>query len=150
MAAAKAELVEISGTSFLMGSESGADDEQPVHRVWIDAFLLGAKQVTNAEYSEFASPPCSDDSNLNDPAQPVIAVSWFDATRYCEWLTEITGRNFRLPTEAEWEAAARGGSENKLYPWGDEPRRDYPTSGPEKVGRGLPNAYGLYDMCENV
>src|SRR5438067_13751574 len=105
MAAAKAELVEILATSFLMGSESGADDEQPIHRVWVDSFLIGARQVSNVEYAGFERPSRADDPNFNDPQQPVVAVSWFDAARYCEWLSERTGRNFRLPTEAEWECS---------------------------------------------
>jgi sulfatase modifying factor 1 len=156
------EVVLIEGTWFLMGSEDGRDDERPLHRVWVDAFRLGAHQVTNAEYAAFLEstgdppPPCWNDPHFNDPGQPVVAISWFDATRYCEWLSRTTGRGMRLPTEAEWECAARGGAERKLYPWGDEPpewRPGYATrwrSGPEPVGRSAPNAFGLYDICENV
>jgi formylglycine-generating enzyme len=83
-------------------------------------------------------------------------VSWFDAVTYCTWLAEVWGQNFRLPTEAEWERAARGGLEQKLYPWGDQPifeRANYAgrwREAPEAVGTSLPNGYGLYDMCENV
>ena len=123
----------------------------------IGAFELGATQVTNAEYAEFlestnhAPPPTWNDPNFNHPRQPVVSVSWFDAMSYCEWLGP-----FRLPTEAEWEYAARGGLEGKLYPWGDEPpetRPEYATrwrNGPEPVARFAPNVFGLYDMCENV
>jgi len=90
----------------------------------------------------------------------VTAVSWFEAIRYCEWLSATTGRKFRLPTEAEWERAARGGREGELYPWGDaapqalpgyaERSAAYWRTGPEPVGRGDPNGYGLYNMCDNV
>jgi len=68
-------LVPIAGSWFTMGSTDGNDNERPVHRVWVDAFELGACQVTNAEYARFAPPPCRDDAALNDPDQPVVAVS---------------------------------------------------------------------------
>ena len=66
------------------------------------------------------APPQWTDPNLNHPDQPVVSVTWFDAVAYCEWLTEIHGRRYRLPTEAEWERAARGGREGELYVWGDD------------------------------
>ena len=134
------ELVSIPGTSFLMGSNDGADDERPIHRVWLDAFEISATQVTNREYSAFRK------IQFDDPEQPVVGVSWFDAVDYCRWL----GKRFRLPTEAEWECAARGGLENMRYPWGDAPQSRPDCDGPVKVARGVPNAFGLYDMCENV
>jgi formylglycine-generating enzyme required for sulfatase activity len=145
-----------------MGSEEGQDDERPVHRVWVDAFALGSSQVTNAEYAAFLEatghrpPPAWNDSQLNHPKQPVVAVSWFDAAAYCGWLTTFTGASFRLPTEAEWECAARGGAEGKLYPWGDEPpelQLNYNRRwrhGPEQTAGGAPTSFGLYDICENV
>lgn len=157
-----APLVLIKGAWFLMGSEDGADNERPVHRVWVDSFELGAWQVTNGEYAAFlqstghARPPCWEDPQFNDPDQPVVAVSWFEAVNYCQWLSSATGRHFRLPTEAEWECAARGEADRKLYPWGDDPPQscpDYDTrwqSGPEPVACGAPNGFGLYDICENV
>jgi sulfatase modifying factor 1 len=134
----------IEGTWFTMGSGSGADNERPIRRVWVDAFEIGECQVTNAEYAEFLPPPLSSDPRFNHPDQPVVGVSWFDAERYCEW------RGVRLPTEAEWECAARGGLEGKLYPWGDEAPTFAPLVGPSRVGLGKPNGYGLYDMCTNV
>jgi len=145
-----------------MGSDSGQDNEKPVHRVWIDVFQLATMQVTHAEYSRFLSdtaslpPPFWTDPNFNHPEQPVVGVSWHDAVRYCDWLTARAGRRFRLPTEAEWERAARGGRENALYPWGDTPPEKLPSyagrwkTGPEPVGQAEPNAYGLYNMCDNV
>jgi formylglycine-generating enzyme required for sulfatase activity len=86
----------------------------------------------------------------------VVAVSWLDAVAYCAWLSSMTGSPYRLPTEAEWERAARGGAEGMLFPWGDDPptsRRDYSTrwkTGSEPVGQSQPNDFGLFDMCENV
>src|SRR6266852_4664416 len=133
---------KIPGTSFAMGSEEGADDERPVHRVWVDAFRIGATQVTNREWKLFRK----SESN-NDPDQPVVGVSWFDAVEYCRWL----GKEFRLPTEAEWECAARGGIEGQRYPWGDSPLSNYEElTAPRRAGQRPPNAFGLFDMCENV
>src|SRR6266850_8572049 len=120
------QLVSIPATAFLMGSNDGADDEKPVHRVSIDAFELAATQVTNREYSAFRA------IQFEDPDQPVVGVSWFDAVEYCRRL----GQRFRLPTEAEWEYAARGGAEGQRYPWGDGPPPDYDNrwlNGPEPV-----------------
>jgi len=145
-----------------MGSKQGQENEQPVHRVWVDDFYLATCQVTNFEYGLFlggtgnTAPPFWNDPNFNHPEQPVVAVSWFEAMRYCEWLSSLTGRNYRLPTEAEWERACRGDVDGKLYPWGDAPpqsRPDYDKlwiTGPEPVRRSQPNQFGLYEMCENV
>jgi sulfatase modifying factor 1 len=155
-------LVEIPGAWFLMGSDSGQDCERPVHRVWVDIFLLAASQVTNAEYERFAKstatplPPFWTEANFNHPQQPVVGVSWFDADRYCSWLAAQTGRPYRLPTEAQWERAARGDIEQKNFPWGDEPPQslpDYATrwlTGPEHIGQYTANAFGLYNICDNV
>jgi formylglycine-generating enzyme required for sulfatase activity len=147
---------------FWMGSESGQDNERPVRRVWVDAFHLAECQVTNHEYARFLrasgiqTPPHWDDPNFSHPDQPVVAVSCFEALRYCDWFSGITGTKYRLPTEAEWERAARGGEENKLFPWGDDPPQSLPNygerwkSGPEPVAQCAPNHFGLFDICENV
>ena len=155
-------LVEIPSGWFLMGSNAGQDCERPIHRVWIDAFLLAATQVANAEYDRFISAtsaapaPFRHDPNFNHPQQPVAAVSWHEASRYCEWLSSQTSRAYRLPTEAEWERAARGILEQKDFPWGNDPPQSLPDyderwqTGPEPVARYAPNAFGLYDICDNV
>ncbi|MFZ0796470.1 MAG: SUMF1/EgtB/PvdO family nonheme iron enzyme [Terriglobales bacterium] len=163
-------LIRIPAGWFLMGCGTGQDNEKPVHRVWIDEFLFAACQVTNADYGRFlrdtaCPPPFWSYPEFNHPAQPVVGVSWHEAVRYCDWLSActggvMTGGNFRLPTEAEWERAARGGHEKALFPWGDAPPQSLPgyadrcaghwKTGPEPVGRGEPNAYGLYNMCDNV
>lgn len=146
---------------FSMGCETGRDDEKPVHRAWVDAFELGAHQVTNAEFRIFADrgnpkPLSWDDPLLNTAAQPVVSVSWFDAVDYCAWLSRETGAKYRLPSEAEWERAARGGIEGELYPWGDDPPENLPSysqrwkDGPEPVGLYSANAYGLYNLGDNV
>ena len=155
-------LLRIPEGWFLMGSDSGQDCERPIHRVWVDAFLLAATQVTNAEYDRFLRatsappPPFWSDAKFNHPEQPVVGVSWFEAARYSGWLTSQTGRPYRLPTETEWERAARGGLDQKQFPWGGDPPQslpDYATrwqTGPEPVGRYPPNAFGLYDIGDNV
>ena len=87
---------------------------------------------------------------------PVVGPSWFDAQAYAAWLSEVSGRLYRLPTEAEWERAARGGTEGALFPWGDAPPEtlpDYATRwkfGPERVALCEPNAYGLFNIGDNV
>lgn len=158
----EAPLVSIPGNCFLMGSDSGQDCERPVHQVWTDTFLLAATQVTNEEYQRFVNstghenPPFWNVQNFKHPQQPVTGVSWFDAERYCQWLAAQTGRAYRLPTEAEWERAARGNLEQNHFPWGNDPPQslpDYATrwqTGPEAVARYAPNAFGLYDICDNV
>jgi formylglycine-generating enzyme len=147
---------------FGMGSDTGQENERPRHQVWVNAFYLADCQVTNREYAIFldesglAPPPMWHDPNFCHPSQPVVAVSWFDAVLYCDWLSRGAGRKCRLPTEAEWERAARGGLEDKRFPWGDDPPESRPCyasrweSGPEPVGQSPPNGFGLYDMCENV
>jgi formylglycine-generating enzyme required for sulfatase activity len=139
------DLVLIPGGEFLMGQNDGRDEERPAHRVRVAPFRLCRFQVTNADLS-VAGPP----------DLPATSVSWFDAMEFCARLSQQWGLPLRLPTEAEWEFAARGGLEGKLYPWGDEPPQQRPRyadrwhTGPEPVAQSAPNGYGLYDMCENV
>ena len=120
------KMVVISEGEFLMGSEVGAANEAPVHRVWIDSFALATLPITNKEYSLFIQssgfhpPPFWDSSNFRHPDQPVVGPSWNDAIAYCEWIRGVTGKPFRLPSEAEREKAARGGLEGQEYPWGNE------------------------------
>ena len=155
-------LVRIPPQWFWMGCETGRDDEKPVRRAWIDSFELAAHQVTNAEYGCFlaatsvAAPPNWTDPHFNHPKMPVVAISWHEATAYCNWLSKATTKHYRLPTEAEWECAARGGAERSLYSWGDAPPESLPdyasrwTNGPEPVGLYPPNAYGLHNIGDNV
>jgi sulfatase modifying factor 1 len=155
-------LKDIPAGWFWMGSEEGQAVERPVHRVWVDGFAMAATQVTVEEYARYLDatgsepPPYWGDPNFCHPQQPVVAASWFDAVGYCAWISSMTGSRYRLPTEAEWERAARGGAEGMLFPWGNdapESRAGYHSrwkTGPETVGHSEPNAYGLFDICENV
>jgi formylglycine-generating enzyme len=155
-------MVKIASGSFVMGSETGQENERPVHRVWLDEFALGECQVTREEYARFlaatcqAPPPNWMNADFSHPRQPVAAVSWFDATAYCEWLSSVTAIRFRLPTEAEWERAARGGIEQHEYPWGNSSPESLPNystrwkKGPEPAGTAERNAYGLCDIGANV
>src|SRR5262245_52083073 len=156
------EMIVIPSGEFLMGCNSGAANERPVHQVFVDEFAIGRFAITNREYREFVAdtaypqPPGWNDSNFNHPEQPVASVSWFDAMAYCAWLSGKTGKLLGLPTECEWERAARGGIEGKLYTWGDELPQLQPQygelwlNGPEPVGRRPPNGFGLHDISENV
>ena len=152
----------IPGGWFLMGAMEGQENERPCHRVWVDPFGMGRFPVSNHEYKKFIEatqkqpPPFFFDPTYSDPDQPVVGVSWEDAVAYCAWLSDQTKAIFRLPTEAEWERAARGGLESATYPWGDESPAatfvgcDPETGGPAKIGANAPNGFGLYGMSENV
>ena len=157
--------VPIPAGYFMMGSEEGQDEERPVHRVWVDAFEMAIFQARNLDYALFLEasrhpvPPYWNHPDFSHPDQAVVAVNWFEAVKYCGWLSEQTGRQYRLPTEAEWERAARGGREGSRYPWGDQPSHEWPeyvrrwggeVKGPLPVGLGTPNPFGLYDIGENV
>src|SRR5213594_2354950 len=156
------DIVVIPSGSFFMGCECGQENERPCHRVWVDGFGLGRFPVTNREYKTFVEenkalvPPFVSDPIFANAEQPVVGVSWDDAIAYCRWLSDRIGEEFRLPTEAEWERAARGGREGALYPWGDAPPESLQgyagrwQTGPEPVGQASPNEYGLYNMCDNV
>lgn len=133
-----------------MGQSDGRDEERPAHRVTVAPFRMCRYQVTNAHYAAFRK------FAFDCPTLPVTSVNWFDAVEFCAWLAAEWKMPVRLPAEAEWEFAARGGLEGKLFPWGDEPfssRENYAArwrNGPEPVATSEPNGYGLFDMCENV
>lgn len=149
-------LVTVPAGRFRMGSETGRPDESPVRFAQVAAFRLGRTPVTNAQYAPFLStggaeaPPWWREAAFAAPAQPVVGVTWFEAVAYVAWLSEAAGGVFRLPTEAEWERAARGGLESAATSWGDSlPEGEIPEgplSGPWAAGRGTPNGFGLCDM----
>jgi formylglycine-generating enzyme required for sulfatase activity len=141
----KMEFVYIPGGEFTMGSDSGDVNESPMHTVKLSGFWIGKTEVTNAQYRLFVEAngfqqeefwtglgldvredddatfrqECRDNSQFNQPDKPVVCVSWFEAIAYMRWLAKETGENIHLPSEAEWEKAARG-TGGYLYPWGNE------------------------------
>lgn len=150
------EFVAIPSGEFQMGSNDGYNDERPVHIVKVASFQMSKHLITNAQYRKFVeatghrAPKYWNDDRFNQPNQPVVGVSWHDAQAFCEWA------GGKLPTEEEWEYAARGGLVGKKYPWGDEPpdetRANYGMNvgNSSPVGSYPPNGYGLYDMAGNV
>ncbi|MFA9478963.1 formylglycine-generating enzyme family protein [Phycisphaerales bacterium AB-hyl4] len=98
------------------------NDAQPVREIEVSEFWIGAHEVTNEQYETFRQEhrEWRSKHNLTD-THPVLFITWDDAMAFCAWLSEKEGVEYRLPTEAEWEYAARGGVEDKPYPWGDEP-----------------------------
>lgn len=154
------QFVVIPAGRFTMGTDDGPEDERPAHRVRVDVFELAAYPVTCGQYAAFLQATGHEWPRdwRGDPAEaglPVVGVSWLDCQAYCRWRTR-EGEPVRLPTEAEWERAARGGVEGQRYPWGDEipswiPNGGRgPLAGPWPVTLGEPNAYGLYGIAANV
>jgi formylglycine-generating enzyme required for sulfatase activity/class 3 adenylate cyclase len=152
------EMVSIPGGAFLMGSD-GDPSEKPIHRVTIKSFAISKFPITVREWNAcVAAKSCSYTPIGNDSA-PVTNLSWADTQQYVEWLSNIAQKPFRLPTEAEWEYAARGGTSSKFW-WGEQLQtatanckgcnEPYDSSQPLKVGSFRPNPFGLYDMGGNI
>ncbi len=173
-----------------MGAADFGEDERPVHRVYVSEFFIGRFPVTHDEYArfvratgypapalrglpliatggreavfkEFGAPYVwNEEPPAGHGSHPVVLVRYDDTTAYCRWLSSSIGRAVRLPTEAEWEKAARGGADGLRYPWGNEidaSRGNYLADaslkrqkGTRPTGTYAPNAYGLYDIAGNV
>ena len=156
-----APMVLIPAGEFTMGSEKGDDDEQPMHRVFLDNFYLDKFEVTNGRFAKFvevihSEPPWG----FKDKETPVLQadqsvrwVNWMDAVGYCLWAGK------RLPTEAEWEKAARG-TDGRVYPWGNEPPTpaqavfglkdgDETVARPDNHAKGQ-SPYGVHDLAGNL
>jgi formylglycine-generating enzyme required for sulfatase activity len=153
------EMVVIPAGSFQMGSNKGNDDEKPVHSVRLKSFALGRYPVTFDEYDQFAEAigkPKPNDNGWGLGKRPVINVSWDDAIAYAKWLSVATGKLFRLPTEAEWEYAARVGTTSNYYWDGEGEAKDFAwfsensEAKTQVVGQKKPNTFGLYDMSGNA
>jgi formylglycine-generating enzyme required for sulfatase activity len=165
------EMVSIPAGTFTMGCDSKRDDveggcfddEKPAHKVTLNAFQMGKYEVTFDQWDaceKAKACPHAEDQGWGRGKRPVINVSWDDiAQKYIPWLNQETGKSYRLPTEAEWEYAARGGTDN-AYPWGNSigkgnancykdlcgDKFDYTAP----VGSFASNGYGLDDMNGNV
>jgi iron(II)-dependent oxidoreductase len=143
-----------------IGEDKGRPDEQPAHAVHISAFRIAVLPVTNEDYVAFLvaagrePPRFWDDPAFNRPRQPVVGITWYDAVAYCDWVSSVHGARYRLPTEAEWEKAARGGREGAIYPWGDEPFDGqggrFTMEATWDVGQAPANGYGVIDIGFNV
>lgn len=185
----------IPGGTYTMGDNNGEADEKPAHKIMLDSFYIDSHEVTNYEYEQCVKakvcvPAHYDDNHCNvmtdhgwwdgiapsvfkDPNKPVVCINWYEAKQYCEW------KNGKLPTEAQWEYAARAGSKTKYF-WGDDPDKGCDCANgadidganvfenvwgnlyPQKVkchdGNAYtapvksykPNKFGLYDMTGNV
>ncbi len=158
------QMVWIPAGQFRMGDiqGGGGSDEQPVHSVSVKKFAMGVYEVTFAEYDKFADATGRrkpNDYGWGRGNRPVVNVSWHDANAYMEWLSQQTGHQYRLPTEAEWEYAARAGTTTKYW-WGNDigsnkancsnrycgDSFDYTAP----VGSFAKNPFGLYDTVGNV
>lgn len=171
--AALPPMVEIPGGSFTMGDqvEEGDANEQPVHEVSIRAFKF-AKYETTYDlfdiYTRSLGQELKADGGYGRSGYPVMQVSWRETNEFIDWLNEQTGRKFRLPSESEWEYAARAGTDT-IFSWGNEVNRDNANYGKANccsngsgqggrdiwdeaapIGSFLPNPFGLYDMAGNL
>jgi formylglycine-generating enzyme required for sulfatase activity len=164
-------LVRIPAGEFLMGSvmarDKGArENELPPHRVHLPEFHIGQYPVTNFQYWAFVratghgAPDHWEKGRIpwRKDDHPVVNLSWYGAAAFCDWLSRHTGQPFRLPTEAEWEKAARG-SDGRIYPWGDDPPDEARCNFGNRVadtttiGRYSPQGdspYGCADIAGNV
>jgi formylglycine-generating enzyme required for sulfatase activity len=167
------EMVEIPGGTFMMGSpdsEKGCNPyESPQHRVTVKPFFMGKFPVTQAQYEAvMGTNPAEqyDRDRFAAPGKPVVGVNWHDAVAFCQKLSEQTGREYRLPSEAEWEYACRAGTTTPFYfgetittdivnfngegmPYGNAPP-GVSRGATTEVGSFPPNAFGLFDMHGNV
>jgi formylglycine-generating enzyme required for sulfatase activity/class 3 adenylate cyclase len=151
------EMIALRGGSFAMGSNDDAS-EKPVHQVTVKPFAMSKYPITIREWNECAAAKaCGFVASGKDDA-PVTNVSWTDAKQFVAWLARETRKSYRLPTESEWEYAARGGTQTKYW-WGDQLQpgmanckncTDATAEQPIKVGSFKPNPFGLYDMGGGV
>lgn len=157
------EVVVVPAGEFVMGSDGRYKYEKPPHTVRLErAFAIGRHEITFDEWQACVDgggcKETPDDHKWGRGRRPIINISWFEAKRYLEWLSTTTGHTYRLPSEAEWEYAARGGT-TTAYSWGEDvgaTNANCRTCAPEishktyPVGTFKPNPFGLYDVHGNV
>jgi hypothetical protein len=147
------EMVKIPGGTFLMGSRVGeawdCDDERPPHEVTVPAFAMGKFAVTQSQYESVMG---HNPSHFKGANRPVESVSWNEAVEFCEKLSQQSGKDYRLPSEAEWEYACRAWRTTPFF-FGeslDKNQANFESDSTTDVGSFPPNAFGLYDMHGNV
>ncbi len=179
------DMVQVEGGTFEMGSNEDKD-EKPIHKVTLSSFSISRFECTVAQFAYFLNHYGSDKVKTGDykgspmiyeydwgvkqkdgkwtfdknyENHPIVYVTWFGANEYCNWLSETTGKKYRLPTEAEWEYAARGGNKSKGYQYSGSDSLSLvgwyennigSTQETRNVGLKLPNELGIYDMSGNV
>jgi len=174
-------MIRIPAGSFIMGSRvgHGDQDEFPAHEVYLDEFLIGRYPVTASEWAVFLNDAGRDYQAYFEPSgettvfsvhneflprrgcdlHPANGMTWYGAVAYCQWLSEKAKREYRLPFEAEWEKACRGGMNQMRYPWGNElpagraqffQKWSNPGHTLSPVNAYKPNGYGLFDLVGNV
>jgi len=156
------EMVKLDSASYFRGDNAGDDDEIPAMPINIKAFAIGSHEITFEQYDQFCDDtklPRPDDQEWGRGSRPVMNVSWKDAVAYTQWLSRKTGKVYRLPTDAEWEYAARAGTVTRFW-WGN--KTDIAMANCEgcesiwsgektaPVGRFPANSFGLYDTAGNV
>jgi formylglycine-generating enzyme required for sulfatase activity/class 3 adenylate cyclase len=151
-------MVSLPGGSFAIGSNDDPS-EKPIHRVTIKPFAISKFPITIREWKECVAAKACDYMPVGNDDAPVGNVSWNDTQQFIEWLSNVTQKKYRLPSEAEWEYAARGGTQTRYW-WGDQLQSDmancrgcggaYDPSQPLKVGSFKPNPFGLHDMGGSV
>jgi formylglycine-generating enzyme required for sulfatase activity/class 3 adenylate cyclase len=152
------EMVDLPGGTFAMGSNDDPS-EKPVHRVTIKPFAIGKYPVTVRDWRECVTAKACAYEPTGDDELPVANVSWTDAQQFIQWLSQTTQKPYRLPSEAEWEYAARGNTETKFW-WGNQVAtgmancrgcgEPYDATQPLKAGQLAANPFGLYDMGGGV
>ncbi|MBP3227884.1 MAG: SUMF1/EgtB/PvdO family nonheme iron enzyme [Bacteroidaceae bacterium] len=148
------KMVAVTGGTFLMGNTSGDSDEKPLHSVTLSDYHIGQTEVTQALWQAVTG---SNPAYFVDASKPVERVSWNECQEFITKLNQLTGKTFRLPTEAEWEFAARGGLKSRGYVYSGSNEIDNvawyknnSSSQTHKVATKAPNELGLYDMSGNV
>lgn len=160
------EWIDVPAGEFLMGSGLAYEREQPVHRARLERFRIARVPLTNAQYRIFVDatghrvPSHWEDGKplRGFENHPVVEVNWYDALAYCDWLSAVTNRAIALPTEAQWEKAARGHLDGREYPWGDAWDSNFCNSAELALGSTTPvgimpegaSPYGCLDMVGNI